>query len=126
MSTSVPRQRGGCEEFEEIPGWRVIRTADLPDGINGVTRWGDRTIWLADHLGRLYLRFVFEHERQHALRGPLGGARTAEEIIEEENLCNQLAAEAMWAAGLPVDVDWLDYDDEWVHELVARREKRLA
>ena len=84
-----------------LSGWEVYFD-HLPPGVNGATRWSDRTIWLRPGMTQVERRCVIEHERQHILRGP-GGLGPAEErlvhIATARSLIRlaDLIAAAKWA-----------------------------
>ena len=100
--------------------WTVHWTHDLPDGIDGVTRWSDRTIWVRHGLSQVQRRCIIEHERQHVIRGP-GGAIAYEEravdIATAHTLISldALISAAKWARSLPELADELNVTQDLAH-----------
>lgn len=100
--------------------WTVHWTHELPDGVDGATRWSDRTIWVRQGLSQVERRCVVEHERQHVIRGP-GGVITVEEravdiatahaLVRLEDLVQAVK----WARSLPELADELNVTQDVVH-----------
>lgn len=78
-------------------GWTVHWTDELPEGMDGATRWADKTVWLSTDLEGEDLEFIVQHELQHVRRGPARG--WSQEV--EERLCDHLA----WRSKGPAVVD---------------------
>lgn len=114
------RQQGNTRDvhhpwraIRELADWTVYWAHDLPEGVNGVTRWSDKTIWLRHGLSQVQRRCVIEHERHHVIRGP-GGAIAVEEravdiatahaLISLEDLIRA----AQWSRSLPELADELN------------------
>lgn len=97
--------------------WTVHFTHDLPADVMGVTRWRDRTIWVAHGLTQVERRCVIEHERQHALRGPGGTVESEERLVEIATAHALITLEDLARAAR-----WAQSKDELADELFVTRD----
>ncbi|MBZ4496954.1 MULTISPECIES: ImmA/IrrE family metallo-endopeptidase [Dermacoccus] len=102
---------------EQHSEWHVHFVPALLGEALGITRWGDRTIWLAHDLTQVQRRCVLEHERQHILRGPAGQGDDEERAVEmatarELVTLDDLVDAARWSTDLRQIADhcWVTLD----------------
>ena len=103
-----------------LADWRVVWTRNLPDGVNAMTYWDGRVIWIRHGLSQVQRRCTIEHERQHVLRGP-GGVTDLEEravdiaaartLIKMEHLVDA----AKWARSMPELADEMNVTEFVLH-----------
>jgi hypothetical protein len=103
-----------------LTDWQVVWTHGLPAGVDALTYWDGRTIWVRHGMSQVQRRCIIEHERQHVLRGP-GGVVEVEEravdiaaaraLIKLEHLIDA----ARWARSMPELADELHVTEHVLH-----------
>lgn len=95
-------------------------THGLPDGIDALTHWDGRTIWVRHGLSQVERRCTIEHERQHVLRGPGGVVELEERAVDIAAARTLIKLEhlidgAKWARSMPELADELNVTEHVLH-----------
>jgi hypothetical protein len=74
-----------------LPDWKLEWTDDLPFGVWGHTIHAEKRVLLANGMDEAQRRCTAEHERHHALRGPVERVMT----MREELVVDRIAARTL-------------------------------